>query len=89
MISKEFIIPNSLGLHIRAVSVLSSFALRFQSEITIRYGEKVANAKSVLGLLRLGAQQGARIIISLDGVDEEEALRSLTKLIENHFGENE
>lgn len=87
--TKTLSILNTLGLHVRAASMLSNLALRFQSTITVHCGEKVANAKSVLALLRLGAKKGTQIAISVDGVDEEEALRSLTNLIENRFGENE
>ena len=48
---------------------------------------KAVNAKSILSVLTLGANQGARIFIEATGDREAEALKALVELVNNNFGE--
>lgn len=86
MISKEITVNNPTGLHARPATLLVKRASSFQSDISIVYQGKKANAKSLIGVLSLGVVPGSPITIHCDGQDEEEALKSLTDLIE-HFEE--
>ncbi|MBQ2861956.1 MAG: HPr family phosphocarrier protein, partial [Oscillospiraceae bacterium] len=43
--------------------------------------------KSLLGVLSLGIVGGTEITIIADGVDEEEAVNSLVKLVESGFAD--
>jgi phosphocarrier protein len=45
------------------------------------------NAKSILGVLTLGVNQGHRIRIDAEGDEAEQALSSLNELVESNFGE--
>ena len=47
-----------------------------------------SDAKSILGLMALGAAQGTRISIVGDGEDEAEAVEALAELINNRFDED-
>jgi phosphocarrier protein HPr len=51
------------------------------------HGEREANAKSILSVLTLGADQGAQVTLHAEGEDAEQALESLAALIESNFGE--
>jgi phosphocarrier protein len=47
------------------------------------------NAKSIMGVMMLAASQGSIVIITTEGIDEIEALNSLSALINDFFGEGE
>ncbi|MEM8993959.1 MAG: HPr family phosphocarrier protein [Acidobacteriota bacterium] len=88
MLEKDLKIVNRLGLHARAAAKLVHTAARFSSDITVcREGDEV-DAKSILGLLQLGAAQGTEIKVRCEGGDEQEALVSVIELIESRFGED-
>jgi phosphotransferase system HPr (HPr) family protein len=62
-------------------------ASRFRSRITATRGEKTMDGKSILGILLLGAAQGADIEIRAEGADAEAAIEALCALVESGFGE--
>jgi phosphotransferase system HPr (HPr) family protein len=47
---------------------------KFIFGIEVSHGDTSANAKSILAVLNLGAQQGSKIVIKAEGEDAEEAL---------------
>ncbi len=75
------------GLHARPASVFVKTASQFKSNVRVVYGEKDINAKSILSVLTLGANQGANITIKAEGEDSDQAIQALTELIESNFGE--
>jgi phosphocarrier protein FPr len=83
----ETVIVNPTGLHARPASELVNLAKRYQAHVRIRFGEKVKDAKSLISILQLGAAKGAKIKVSADGVDADEALAALKSAIENGLGE--
>jgi phosphocarrier protein len=89
MINKKLKIINKLGVHARAAMKLSDVAARFQSEIIIRYGNREANAKSIMDVMILAASFGAEIELLIAGDDENEAMQAIEKLIAERFGEYE
>jgi len=82
-------IINKLGLHARASAKLTQIANQFKSDIWIEKNEKKVNAKSIMGVMMLAASQGSIVIITTEGIDEIEALNSLSALINDSFGEGE
>ena len=46
---------------------------------------EVANAKSILSVLALGANQGAVVTVRAEGKDAAEALEALKALVESNF----
>lgn len=84
---KELIIQNKVGLHARPASIFVQTANKFKSDIIVEKDGNKVNAKSILGVLSLGAEKGAHIIIEAKGEDENEAIEALESLIENKFGE--
>jgi phosphotransferase system HPr (HPr) family protein len=87
MLRKEFEVKNKVGLHARPAAVFVQTATKFKSNITVEKDGKIVNAKSILGVLSLGAEQGAVITITAEGEDEQEVLKTFEELIENKFGE--
>ncbi len=86
---EEFVIKNKVGLHARPASLFVQVAKKFGSEITVEKDGNRVNAKSILGVLSLGVEQGEKITIEAIGDDEKEAMEEFRRLIENNFGEEE
>jgi phosphocarrier protein HPr len=80
-------IKNRLGLHLRAASTLAQTAAQFASQITIARGKNEVNAKSVTGLMMLGAGKGSKLKVRADGDDAREAIKAVEALFEQRFGE--
>ena len=87
MVSRKVTIKNPTGLHLRPAGILCKEAMQFKSHITFRYKENTANAKSVLSVLGAGIKSGDEIELVCEGEDENEALESVLKAIENGLGE--
>ena len=86
---QKVMLTNKLGLHARASAKLVSLASEFDSEITLQRNGQQINAKSIMGLMMLAAAKGAEIELCADGKDEKQAVRALSELISNRFGEGE
>ena len=82
-------ICNRLGLHARAAAKVVHTANEFTAEIFIGTEDEEVNAKSILGLLTLAATDGTELHVRADGSDEDAAVRALTALFGNKFGEGE
>jgi phosphocarrier protein len=80
-------IKNKLGLHARAAAKLSHLANSFKSEIFLIFDESKVNAKSLLGILTLGASVGNTILVEFEGKDEDEAAKAIKDLFERKFDE--
>ena len=87
MVSQCVKIINPTGLHLRPAGILCKEALRFPCSVKFRFGNTVANAKSVLSVLGACVKSGDEITIMCDGTDEEKALTEMVALIESGLGE--
>ena len=87
MCVKDVVVENQVGLHARPATFFIQKANEFKSSIWVEKEERRANAKSLLGVLSLGIMGGTQIKIIAGGVDEEEAVAALTKLVETGFAE--
>jgi phosphotransferase system HPr (HPr) family protein len=80
-------VQHKVGLHARPAALFVQTAKKFQSDIVVRKGEREANAKSILSILTLGANQGSELTIEAVGDDEGEAVKALQALVADNFGE--
>lgn len=87
MFSKTVKVTNSVGLHARPATFFIQKANEFKSSIWVEKDERRVNAKSLLGVLSLGIVGGTDIRIIADGLDEQLAVDSLVRLVENGFTE--
>ncbi len=86
MIEKTVKIKSETGLHARPASLFVEQAAEYESEIKVISEDSEVNAKSIMGLLSLGVEQGTEITIQADGVDAQEAVSNLEELVKNNFG---
>ena len=89
MIQRSLTLCNRLGLHARAASKLVQCATRFESNVWLNFQGKRVNAKSIMGVLLLGAPVGSELTAEADGSDEEEAITALEQLVQDRFGEDQ
>ena len=71
-------LPAGVSLHARPAATFVKTALRFRSKVTVGTDGKVADAKSILAVLALGAVGGTVLRLSADGEDAPEALAALS-----------
>jgi len=60
-----------------AVALLVQAASKFKSRVSLVIEEKTANAKSIMGIISLGMQEGQNMTIMADGEDGQEAVQAL------------
>jgi phosphotransferase system HPr (HPr) family protein len=77
MVQQEFHITNPTGLHTRPGNDFIKTAKGFACGITITKGDKTADGKSLLKLMKLNVVQGDTLLITCSGPDETEALAGL------------
>lgn len=82
MCHKKLTIRNDEGLQSKAAALLAQVAGRFGSSVWIEQGDKRINAKSIMGVLSLRLRKGDVFTIVAIGSDEEEAVATITRLIE-------
>ena len=91
MISQKVTIKNPTGLHLRPAGLFCKTAMQFGSKITVhkmtRHEDVTANAKSVLSVLGACIKSGDEIQIICEGDDEEQALKTMIRLVEDGLGE--
>ena len=74
-------LPAGVALHARPAATFVKTALRFRSRVTVGVNGKVADAKSILAVLALGAQGGTLLRLSAEGEDAPDALAALTSCV--------
>ena len=71
------------GLHTRAAALFIQMANKYTSSIHVAFHGQQANAKSLLGILALGVDFGAKITLSASGPDEKAAVQALAAICED------
>jgi phosphocarrier protein HPr len=88
MPEREVKIINKLGIHARPAAEIVKTAGKYKSSIIIVRDDLEVNAKSIMGVMMLAAENGATIVLRAIGDDAEAALDALTAVIANKFGES-
>lgn len=82
-------IVNRRGLHARASAKFCAVAGSFDAVIRVTKDDMTVGARSIMGLLMLGAGTGSEITISVEGPQADEALDTLVRLVADKFGEGD
>jgi phosphocarrier protein HPr len=80
-VQREVHITNQLGLHARPAAEFVKRANSFRSEIWVVKDGKRYSAASLIDILRANLDCGATATLEANGVDAEEALDRLEKLL--------
>ncbi len=85
MTKKEVVVLNKSGIHARPAALIVQTAGQFSSEIQFARGEDRVNAKSILGVIALGASYNTRLVVEAEGTDEKEAIEAIAAVFTNKF----
>ncbi|MCL2806124.1 MAG: HPr family phosphocarrier protein [Treponema sp.] len=80
-------ITNRAGIHARPSAILVQATKNFKSNIFFEKGEYRINAKSIMGIITLGAGYGTEVKIIAEGEDEIAAVETMVRLFESKFEE--
>ena len=87
-VERKIKVANKYGLHARASTALVQTAAQFDSAQLGRDGsEEFVDAKSILGIMSMGAECGADLCLKVDGIDAEAAVDAIVALFERKFDE--
>ena len=88
MVSAKTIVVNPQGMHMRSPPQLFVNTMaKYKSDVTIIFGDKTINAKSIMHLMAACIKQGSEIEIQCSGEQEAEALKAAVELVESGLGE--
>jgi phosphocarrier protein len=87
MTERVITVINRAGIHARPSALLVQTTKNFSSNIYIEKNSDRINAKSIMGIITLGASYGTELKIIAEGEDEEAAAEALVKLFESKFEE--
>ena len=76
------VVSDPVGFHLRAAGRIVKLTKTFNSDVTIRYNGRSANAKSIMGLASLAAEFDTVVEVEVAGPDEEEAMTAILQLIQ-------
>lgn len=76
-------LPEGVALHARPAGLFVRTAMQFQARITVAAGDRLADAKSILRVLALGATGGTPLSLQAEGADAEAALSALADCVAN------
>ena len=69
------------GLEASPVALLVQEASKYESTIYIQSGDKRVNAKSIMGMMSLGLNNGEELEVSADGDDEQAAVEGIENFL--------
>ncbi len=81
-------IINEKGLHARASAKFVEVVEAFDARADVSKDGETVSGDSIMGLLMLGAARGSSISVATDGLEAENLLAALEKLVANRFGED-
>ncbi len=89
VLTRSLTIRNRRGLHARAAAKFVTLAERFGASVEVVKDGQSVSARSIMGLMMLGAGIGSTIELQAEGWDAKEAMDALAALVEAGFHETD
>ena len=86
-LSRIAIIKNELGLHARSAAKIAGIARNSAANVWIIKDDAKADASSIIDILTLVCEKGAKIMIAIEDPADEDILDAIFNLVESGFGE--
>lgn len=83
MVELEVIFTGKDVFHARTAALFVQNTNRFDCDIFLNMGDKIVDAKSIMGLLALGIKSGEKLLFKFNGRDENEAKDKVEELFNN------
>jgi len=87
MIERTVKIINKAGLHTRPAATIVKMAAKYKCDFFISRDGMNINGKSIIGVMTLAAEEGAELVLTFNGEDEEEAAKEIIDFFEKGFNE--
>ena len=88
-LTRELVVQNRSGIHARVSTMIVQRCQGFESNIALRKGNVVADCRSVLDLLSLGASNGTTVLLEATGEDAADAVDAIVALFDARFNEDD
>lgn len=75
------VVETNLDLEARQVALFVQIANQFSSKIYLQFKNLKVNAKSIMGMMSVGAIAGDKLELFVDGADEAEAIVALENFL--------
>jgi phosphotransferase system HPr (HPr) family protein len=86
-LQRTVVVRNPQGLHLRPADLLVKQASRYSSDVLLGRDGQMADCKSILSILTLGAVQGTELDLRAEGADAADAIHAIAELFDNGFFE--
>ncbi|MGX8700504.1 HPr family phosphocarrier protein [Caproiciproducens sp.] len=83
MLERTVTVTNKTGLHARPAGGLVKLAQKYDSSVTILFGDKIINAKRIFSVLGGVIVTGSTITLRIEGADEDRAMAEIAEYIKN------
>ncbi len=87
MVEKILTVQNRAGIHARPAAIIAQTSNKFESEITLSKDDTTVNAKSIMGVIAMGAGYNTQLTLKVEGPDESEAANVIEELFIGRFEE--
>ncbi len=87
MVEKILTVQNRAGIHARPAAIIAQTSNKFESEINIEKDGASVNAKSIMGVIAMGAGYNTQLTLTVEGPDEIEAANTIEELFNSKFEE--
>lgn len=85
MLSFTYTIQDALGIHARPAGLLAKAAKELDSRVLIQKGEQSAEATRLMAIMAMGIKCGEKIVVSIEGGDEEKSLAVMKSFFEENL----
>ena len=87
MVEKILTVQNRAGIHARPAAIIAQTSNKLESEITLTRDDATVNAKSIMGVIAMGAGYNTQLVLNVEGPDETEAASVIEDLFNSKFEE--
>jgi len=88
MIERTIKIINKAGLHTRPAATVVKMAAKYKCDFFISRDGMSINGKSIIGVMTLAAEEGAELVLSFNGEDEDLAAKEILDYFQRGFDED-
>ena len=81
MVQKSMKVQLDNGLEARPVAVFVQVASQYESSVYVEVDGKKVNAKSIMGMMSLGLDNGETLTVVADGSDESAAVAHIERFL--------
>ena len=87
MVRRVIEIEKGCALRSQPAAELVRAACEYEAHVRIVDGDKIVNAKSMMGVLSLGTPRGTRLVLEAEGTDEATAVNRLAPMVHKLYSD--